>query len=137
MSRFVSWDSEEGRKFRLSQRILVSKGPRGAVAVHVTYENQSFLVDAGNLSRSIKHAKEHLLEYMLHNPPRGSSNAVIAPVTQEKALALTGIDLKADVALIVATCFDTIRDCPDANVRLEAARLLAQVSQFTGDRECH
>ena len=74
---------------------------------------------------------------MLHNPPRDSSNAVIAPVTREKALALTGIDLKADVALIVTTCFDTIRDCPDADVRLEAARLLAQMSQFTGDRECH
>lgn len=35
---------------------------------------------------------------------------------------------KADLKLIVDTCYEVIRDCPEPAVRLDAAQLLSHVS---------
>jgi hypothetical protein len=42
---------------------------------------------------------------------------------------------KAHLKLIVQTCLEVIRDCPDPSLRVEAAQLLALVSARTCRKE--
>ncbi|MCF4164884.1 hypothetical protein L2U69_04435 [Zavarzinia compransoris] len=118
-------------------RLYVLPARPGAVAVRILLSGgKAYDVHLGTLKESMARARELALELMEQQDRangdwggdiRLQSTATLLPITAYEA----GAD---DHALIVATCLDVIRDCPDSSVRLKAARLLANLKPVAGIR---
>lgn len=118
-------------------RLYVLPDRPGAVAVRVLLSGgKVYDIHLGTLKESMARARELALELMEKQDRangdwggdiRLQSTATLLPITAYEA----GAD---DHDLIVATCFEVIRDCPDPAVRLRAARLLANLKPVTGIR---
>lgn len=118
-------------------RLYVLPARPGAVAVRVLLSGgKMYDIHLGTLKESMARARELVLELMEKQDRangdwggdiRLQSMATLVPITAYEA----GAD---DHALIVATCMEVIRDCPDKVVRLRAARLLANLKPVTGIR---
>jgi hypothetical protein len=139
MTRIVSFDSPEYDHMKRDQRIHVMPAERGAVAVHLVFAARGYVVNHGTLTKSMAEARRlahRLIEHWdAENPaPMVQRHATLRPITAQQARAVSSDggtfnpqQFEADYALIVQTCYDAIRECPDPTVRMQAAHVLQSV----------
>jgi len=155
MSTMIWSDSPEGRRIDREKRIHQMDSVKGAVAVHLVYNQNSIIVARGTLSASMAEARRlvHLLMEKNEDELRArfsaglktpqSPHATLAPISPRRVKALLAMgwkmfdpaDYRAHHEQIVQTCFEVIAECDDPQVRLEAARLLQRVGTLPEDMQ--
>lgn len=148
----INPDTPESRRQmhqRREQRMVLLDKPKKAVAVFVCFEDKEFIVRAGSLTKSISVAK-NILHKLIHESNNSSDwtalpqHATIEPITAQRLrqlqecgqLAISPTEYERYKNHIVLTCYDTIRNCNDASVRLQAARVLQEIGTV-GDGAAH
>lgn len=136
MNHVIYSDSAEYRHKQREDRIHVAPGARGATAVQLVFAAESHIVDHGKLRTSMAEARAlaHRLmeEHDSTNHTGLTRHATLRPITAQQVRELRGdavqvldaAELRKMYDVCVSTCYETIKNCPDPQVRLEAAHLL-------------
>lgn len=130
MNHVIYSDSAEYRHKQREDRIHVAPGARGATAIQLVFAAESHIVDHGKLRTSMAEARK--LAHRLIEESDSTNHATLRPITAQRVRELRGdavqvlnaAELRKMYDVCVSACYEVIRDCPDPQVRLEAAHLL-------------
>lgn len=128
------------REHRIDHRPEAPYGEN--VAVLVSFAGHNYVVNNGTKKESMREARQFahiLMELWDATNPNAvfPVHVTLEPLTADRAASINrsihAFDAPQDDddrVLIVQTCYEVIRNCPTAHVRVEAARLLQRVGHI-------